>query len=204
MVGYRAWLVDTHPPPRGGPHLASLFTHHPSNPGERLIWGSPGPTRASCWITWPIDPIITRGLVCKPCPGPECLCGLWSTKTLDELVRYLPDSGVLGTLAVRTTIKLVIGTVKIWGQVIEHVKGLRSEFAQVDSLLGVTFPGDRSSWFLASDKILLELAVRYDVPFKRIAIWPDGEMDHLSDSSKPSDPKPSDGKTICCLTFRTR
>lgn len=55
-----------------------------------------------------------------PAPQMQCSCGFWSFKTLDLLVEALRNY---------TSDTLVVGTVEIWGRVVECQNGFRSEFA---------------------------------------------------------------------------
>jgi hypothetical protein len=62
----------------------------------------------------------TCGIGKHPAPQMKCGCGFWSFKTLDLLTQAMANY----TVDVK-----VIGTVEIWGRVIECENGFRSEYA---------------------------------------------------------------------------
>lgn len=67
----------------------------------------------------PWEPEEPAHAVCRrrfhPAPKPECRCGLYASRGVD-LLRRAPD----GT---------VVGSVALWGRVVEHDMGYRGEFA---------------------------------------------------------------------------
>jgi hypothetical protein len=177
MIAYRAWLVQPHD---SNPELLPLFGHRTDDPFEQSTWKTPGIVTARCWdsikSTWVGDwTSISNSAnpvdgACLSPPGPECFCGLWAVGQLDELIRYLPSSGIVTVISVHTHLRLVIGTVRIWGRLIEHEKGLRCQYAQVDSIVRVSLPEFHAEWYFASDQTNHQLAVRYDVPVTRISL----------------------------------
>jgi hypothetical protein len=82
--------------------------------GERRPWPVRGPARASC---------SRRGR--HAVPGLDCTCGLYATHGLDGL-RRSRDPAVLGTVA-------------LWGRVVEHAAGYRAEYAYPQRLRLVCF-----------------------------------------------------------------
>ena len=58
-------------------------------------------------------------------PDPDCNCGVFSMKDLGDLHRHVGRSNERS---------LVIGTIKVWGDVIVGSRGYRGEFAMIDSL----------------------------------------------------------------------
>jgi hypothetical protein len=78
-------------------------------------------------------------------PQMECGCGFWSFKTLELLTEAL--KGYVDTVT-------VIGTVEIWGRVIECENGFRSEYAYPKEL-----------WALAED--MEHLSWTYGVPVRK-------------------------------------
>ena len=72
--------------------------------GDRRPWPTLDPARASC---------VRRGR--HPVPGPDCTCGWYATHETDAL-RRSRDPAVLGTVA-------------LWGRVVEHAFGFRAEYA---------------------------------------------------------------------------
>lgn len=82
--------------------------------GERRPWPARGPARASCARR-------RRHQV----PGLDCTCGLYATHGHDAL-RRSRDPAVLGTVA-------------MWGRVVEHAAGFRAEYAYPQRLRLVCF-----------------------------------------------------------------
>lgn len=78
-------------------------------------------------------------------PGWNCTCGIWAFKDLDRLVAAIGSS--YGSVR-------VIGTVSLWGRVIETENGYRAQYA---------YPAEL--WLL--DDSLEELGRIYDVPVRR-------------------------------------
>lgn len=92
-------------------------------------------------------------------PGWDCSCGIWAFKDLDRLVAALGSQygGVR-----------VIGTVSLWGRVIETVNGYRAQYA---------YPAEL--WLL--DDSLEELGRIYDVPVRSMASPEAGSGDSVVD-----------------------
>ena len=82
--------------------------------GERRPWPARSPVHASC---------SRRGR--HAVPGLDCSCGLYATHGLDAL-RRSRDPAVLGTVA-------------LWGRVVEHAAGFRAEYAYPQRLRLVCF-----------------------------------------------------------------
>jgi hypothetical protein len=88
---------------------------------------------------------------CQTCkshraPSRECSCGYWSFKSMDVLTKALV--GYVGTV-------LVVGSVEIWGRVIECENGYRSEYAYPKEL-----------WLLKPD--MEYLSWEYGVPVRTL------------------------------------
>lgn len=81
----------------------------------------------------------------EPSPHNECTCGYWSFKSKDALMDVAGDYDGIA----------VIGTVEIWGKVIECENGYRSEFAYPKEL-----------WLLKPD--LDYLSWTYGVPVRKM------------------------------------
>lgn len=82
--------------------------------GDRRPWPPREPIHAWC---------VRRGR--HPVPGLSCTCGLYATHGLDAL-RRSRDPAVLGTVA-------------LWGRVVEHAAGYRAEYAYPQRLRLVCF-----------------------------------------------------------------
>jgi len=82
--------------------------------GQRRPWPVRGPAHASC---------ARRGR--HRVPGLDCTCGLYATHSLDAL-RRSRDPAVLGTVA-------------LWGRIVEHAAGFRAEYAYPQRLRLVCF-----------------------------------------------------------------
>jgi hypothetical protein len=141
MTGYRAWLVAVSP---DRTTLNSLtFTRHK--------W-SPGVNQAE-HLAWPPMPSEDH-----PAPLEKCSCGIWVLPSVNDVLEYLSTQALTWMHFVRSQmvqaatidydppVRHVIGSVQVWGRMIEHQTGLRCEYAQITAL------------YNASD-----LAERYDV-----------------------------------------
>ncbi len=82
--------------------------------GDRRPWPVREPIRAWC---------VRRGR--HPVPGLECTCGVYATHGFDGL-RRSRDPAVLGTVA-------------LWGRVVEHAAGYRAEYGYPQRLRLVCF-----------------------------------------------------------------
>ncbi len=140
--------------------------------GDRRPWPVQGPARATC---------TRRGH--HPVPSPDCTCGLYATFGHDAL-RRSRDPAVLGTVA-------------MWGRVVEHAFGYRAEFAYPQRLRLVCF---LCFWQWGADRTRecevvaqrragrlvplcgpdLELCRRYDYPLRRLLGARDIEQAMLS------------------------
>jgi hypothetical protein len=106
IAGWRTWNLSEDPPT--GPLL------HPVGPGVDAWW--PGQAlHARCGA----NPILSLFRPQHPAPDPSCTCGIYAASSLQALERprpaWLPPP--------------VVGTVSLWGKVIEHERGWRAEFA---------------------------------------------------------------------------
>lgn len=109
--------------------------------GRSHVWEPKVAKKAVCM---PLD--WSGSVSCGEAPKIDCSCGYWSFKSLDHmpeiLQNYLTDIDV-------------IGTVEIWGKVIECENGYRSEFAYPKEL-----------WLLKPG--LEYLSYLYDVPMRKL------------------------------------
>lgn len=79
-----------------------------------LAWRSPWRARKAAPATCRADD--------HSAPQMDCDCGYWSFKTKEKMIATFAESG-------RDRHPVVFGPVEIWGRVIEHEHGYRSEFA---------------------------------------------------------------------------
>ena len=84
-----------------------------------------------------------------PAPQMKCACGYWSFKKFEDMVKALE-----GYATFTNNVK-VVGTVEIWGRVIECTNGFRSEFAYPKEL-----------WLL--EEGLESLSWSYGVPIRKM------------------------------------
>jgi hypothetical protein len=132
MTGYRAWLPDTYWGDRDYPaRLRSVCW-----PGG---W-PPGPNQAICKMSARLPSFHPKRQV----PDKDCECGYWSMSDFKQVQEYFEHQ-----------LEYIYGTVQVWGRVIEHKHGNRSEFAQVAGLYDS--PGTMS-------ELVHQLALVYDVP----------------------------------------
>jgi len=82
--------------------------------GTTVLWTPGRPYTAQC----------TAGRGHKdPPPAPGCSCGVYSYKTLRDLVHYTENGYMYGGT------HLVLGQLWLWGIVIQHQLGYRAEYA---------------------------------------------------------------------------
>lgn len=115
-------------------------------------WSIAGGTRLKALIgseIWPAKEMM-RAVCTKNgthlAPDWHCTCGLWAFKDVDKLVAGLNTNS-------RSTVK-VIGSVSLWGKVIETEYGYRAQFGYPSEL-----------WLL--DDSLEYLGLVYDVPIRK-------------------------------------
>jgi hypothetical protein len=136
MTGYRVWRLD-------GDHvkIRSLTLN--------LVWPR-GVMTAKCEREWWLRPHIGPwGKPVHEAPDRECECGIYSTQTLW-------DALLIGRIEYPYH-KIVVGEVEIWGRIVEHKKGYRSEFAQITRFYQ-NQPGENQSGEVD------EISRFYDVP----------------------------------------
>jgi hypothetical protein len=105
IVGWRTWnLSDDHSAPR-------LL---PAGSGGRDAWEPRRAAEARCEAS-----ILTRTLHPHPAPEPSCTCGIHASRSLDAFERPRPAWPP----------PCVVGTVSLWGTVIEHERGWRARYA---------------------------------------------------------------------------
>lgn len=138
IVGYRVWRV------------------HDLYPAP-----SYGLRSLSFWESWPMDRALRARVVELPCFGPLDDIGIHAFKEFESIF----DFHRLGRHVVR---QLVIGTVALWGDVLEHEHGWIAEYAYPVALLD---RAESKEW----RPIHRQIAEAYRVPFV--------------DSLVPSEPK---------------
>ncbi|HUW00880.1 MAG TPA: hypothetical protein VMW08_00885 [Acidimicrobiales bacterium] len=137
IVGYRWWVRAGG---QGHPLLLSPRTRLPWRPGE--------PTRAFCV---PGSHNGGRDAACSrcPCPGDAANhdgygCGLYAYRSLKALLHEIEfPTHKLGVF--NSGWQVVVGQVELWGDVYEHVKGYRAQFARPSKLFVYPPPGDHQS-----------------------------------------------------------
>jgi hypothetical protein len=84
-----------------------------------MVWPARGPVRAVCAARG------ERGWHPHRSPGEGCRCGIYAAKRLEQLPREA---------YVVTAATAVVGSVAVWGKVIDHERGYRVEFAYPDRI----------------------------------------------------------------------
>jgi hypothetical protein len=123
ITAWRAWKVMSDV---AGIFLGALGQSHRWNPKEKLS--------ATCLVTGQ-----------HPAPFSGCQCGIWSFKSLDNLIAAIEGKYQSS----------VIGKVSLWGRVIETENGYRAQFA---------YPAEL--WLF--DNSLEELGRTYNVPIRTV------------------------------------
>ena len=105
ISGWRAWnLSDGDPAPLLRPVGSGVDTWPPRRPVEARCGASP---------------LLTFGTRRHAAPGVRCGCGIYAGRSLEALDRHRPAWPPAP----------VVGTVSLWGTVIEHERGWRAQFA---------------------------------------------------------------------------
>jgi hypothetical protein len=111
IEGWRTWNLSEDPPE--GPLL------HPVGPGD--AWRPRRPLVARCGAT----PFLSLFRQPHQAPNPGCTCGIYAARSLQALDRPRPAWPP----------PTVVGTVSLWGRVIEHERGWRAAHAYPARLL---------------------------------------------------------------------
>jgi hypothetical protein len=83
------------------------------------VWPTGEPIHATCRVRPPIA-TVARGLIgLHRSPDPRCTCGVYASASLHALIDATPSFPAAP----------VIGTVAMWGRVVEHERGWRAEYA---------------------------------------------------------------------------
>ena len=113
LIGWRVWNLVMH---RSGRDPAL----RPAGAG-RGEWLMRRPYRASCRRAGSAGSMPHDQ---HPSPVLECTCGIYASSSLRNLVTSTPAMPAVSA----------VGTVALWGRVIEHERGWRAEFAYPDRL----------------------------------------------------------------------
>ncbi len=113
LIGWRVWNLVMH---RSGRDPAL----RPAGAGQGE-WLMRRPYRASCRRAGSAGS-MPHGQ--HPSPVPGCTCGIYASSSLRNLVTSTPAMPAVSA----------VGTVALWGRVIEHERGWRAEFAYPDRL----------------------------------------------------------------------
>lgn len=136
LTGWRAWdVIHTD----AGLRLEAL--------GKNVVWEPKKQLVATCLSEPGISFSRTLRLE-HTAPAFNCTCGIWSFKDLDRLVQALNDRGHAKRIK-------VLGTVSLWGRVVETENGWRAQYGYPSEL-----------WLM--DRDLEELGLIYDVPVRTI------------------------------------
>lgn len=139
---WRVWRVVC----RGGEF--SLGSHV-----QRAIWPAGRPFTAECLrLRGPLSWFRRRP---HDAPSPDCECGIYAA-TLETAAQYLADSPWRG-------VTRVLGTVKLWGTVVECERGFRASHAYPAALYVPPDAGD--PWRMDWDDVAVGLC-RYGVPIE--------------------------------------
>jgi hypothetical protein len=148
VIGWRAWRALE----RGGEvYLASVF--------HRDRWPCLDPLAGSCQrfrVPW------RRRRERHAPPSSDCVCGIYAAATLEVACAYAPviRSRSPGPYA-------VVGSVALWGDVIEHTDGWRASFAY-PMHLHVLYADRRGAQHAVR---IAESLERYRVPVDTLQAW---------------------------------
>ena len=132
-VAWRKWLVDEE-----DGLLRSLY--------KDVVWLPMHKTEAHCYRDR--GQLIAGGR-CSTAPNPRCVCGIYAVKQEDEVHRFGRARESLAAAAPSPRTLTVIGTVSLWGRIIETDRGYKAEYAYPYELHVIRDPGGFSSPSLA-------------------------------------------------------
>lgn len=112
LIAYRAWLWN-------GEHLRSTYIN--------LVWEKDTIYQAACMGTSPHKYCGFQEVGGELSPHKIGVCGFYSLKS-DDPITIANCIGV-------TADNLVIGTIEIWGKIVEHSFGYRSEYARIRDII---------------------------------------------------------------------
>lgn len=127
ITAWRAWRVENRMPTAQRPELRLVSV------GYNMVWEPGKKHEAKCAMG-------TR----HPAPDWGCHCGIWGFKTVEEMMRVLQQHRYRGPA--------VLGTISLWGKVIETEHGFRAQYAYPKEL-----------WL---DEEMLELGWIYKIPIR--------------------------------------
>ena len=146
IEGWRVWVGQAD---RGDVWLESVV--YP------MRWPRRVPLRAMC--NYGRDP---SGF--HEAPGVDCRCGVYAAKTLEQMLRYVPERvRGLEPNSLGLGLPWIVGRVSLWGEVEEHEIAYRAEFAYPVSLIVPSAFRARRGRILAEEAATL-LGEGYDVP----------------------------------------
>lgn len=112
IVGWRVWRVVLE---KEGYRLGSVV--------KRTVWPPGEPLLAECLRSWTFVARLRRKRsACGPVPEEDCECGIYAGR-LPLIAHYLRDPPA------NPAVGRVLGTVSLWGSVIECERGFRASHA---------------------------------------------------------------------------
>lgn len=158
VIGWRSWLISAH-----GRYLLSV-TNTLGNDNNRPQWGYRMPFQAHC----------LKGKIQNPnhTINPECPCGIYAATSFFEAYKYLDFHYEHTT----EQSKGLIGTVKLWGDVVQYENGYKGSIAYPQELWYI--PRDYyapSGWEVDLDL----LSEAYGVPIHQVKSWKDCPHDRF-------------------------
>lgn len=126
---------------------------------SRLNWNYRNPFRARCYAR--------KGNVNQHEINQDCHCGIYAASSFFEVLRYLnwnKDHKCINNIA-------VIGTVKLWGKVVQYENGYKGEFAYPKEIYYIP-DGWMNKEFMAVFDIEL-ISKAYAVPVHKVKSWKD-------------------------------
>jgi hypothetical protein len=158
ILAYRVFMTN------GCGDLISMYTPIPAG-----IWVPGEVKEARCFCS------VASGIPRKFHKNPPELygtCGIHAFKSLDALnENYSGPTMALSYAAVKDNIHYIVGQVWMWGKVIEHEFGYRSEFAElktiVNPLWGIPIYDDK--WWKFREKSMRKTQERNSKAYKALA-----------------------------------
>ena len=154
IVGWRAWLVVV---TKGGLRLASVLYPTVWTPREEVV--------ATCRPG--------AGGAGHAAPDPRCGCGIYASKQPERATDYVHGQGHGGPTG-RPLLR-VLGTVSLWGRVIESEHGYRASHAYPERLY-VPLNRIPGALRVPPAKVAYELMSTYRVEVEAAAIPPEGPI----------------------------
>jgi hypothetical protein len=161
IVAQRLWVVELI---NGVPRLGSV--------AKPTAWAPREAFTASCWRSETLSDVPYEHE--SPWPGAGCNCGIWGLRERDPALLAMWATAVFSPIVGPLHVAWALGTVKLWGRVVECARGWRAQYAYprtlelIDPIVAAALVHDHVQAFPATldelNAMAAELARDYLVP----------------------------------------